>query len=73
MSDIKPMNLPGLPLLLQQQSFDAGTGESGLLNGLVSNIDRKLVRYTFGAQAKGPRRGDMSAIAGVLNGSDGAR
>jgi hypothetical protein len=33
----------------------------------------RLLTAAFGAQAKRPRRGDISAIAGVLNGSDGAR
>ena len=47
MSDITTVILPGLPLLLCEQRFDAGTGESGLLNGLVSNIDRRLVGYTL--------------------------
>ena len=44
MSYVFALTLPGLSLLLLQHACKAGSGKSGLLNELVSNIDRGTVR-----------------------------
>ena len=45
MSGITAVRLPGLLLFLLQKSCDAGTSKSVPLNGLISNVDHRLVRY----------------------------
>ena len=47
MSYVFALALPGLTLLLLQHVCKAGNERSGLLNELVSNIDRGTVRSLF--------------------------
>ena len=47
MQGFEILALPDLTLLLLQHGCDAGNGKSGLLNEMVSNIDRNAARSTF--------------------------
>ena len=48
MQGFEILGLPGLSLLLLQHGCDAGNERSGLLNDMVSNIDRNAARSTLG-------------------------
>ena len=48
MSYVFAFTLPGLSLLLLQHGCDAGNERIGLLNEMVSNIDRNAARSTLG-------------------------